>query len=182
FPSGSKTLSSGTKLVVVCCELAGSPAASNVAIGGVLMTQAANTGVVNGRSASVWYLVTSLSGSQSITGSGGSGRSALDVYEVRGYSSSSPAYTGTATGTTTSVSISASASTNSIAIGSGTGGNTTISVSANQGPAPSYVTATYEGATSHFSWYQRPTLLGTTTFTASGTTTSGTDLAIAVWK
>lgn len=181
FPSGNQTLSSGTKLVVVCCELAGSPAASGVTLGGVSMTQAANTGVVNARSASVWYLETSLSGSQLVTGSGGSGRSSLDVYEIRGYQSKTPYSVATITGTTTSVSISDDMSTNSIAIGAGTGGYTTISVSASQGPAPVYITAAYESATSHFSWYQRPTLRGATTFAASGTTTTGTDLALGVW-
>ena len=128
FPVGNKTLTPGLKLVVVCCELAGSPQASNVTLGGVAMTQVAQTGVVNFRSASVWALETTLSGSQTISGTGGSGRSALDVYEVRGYRSTTPYFTGTAVNAadTTSISISVPTSTNTILLGCGVGGFSAI--------------------------------------------------------
>lgn len=184
FPTGSFTFSSGTKLVVVCCEPAGSPAASNVTLGGVAMTQAANTGVVNARSASVWYLETSASGVLTVSGSGGSGRAALDVYEITNYSSATPYFTGTAVNdaTTNSVSISAPTSTNSVFVGAGTGGFTTVSVSADIGSAPVTVTAAYESATSHYSWYQRPTSRGPTTYTASGGVNAGYDIAVAAWR
>ncbi len=184
FPAGAQTFTAGTKLIVVCCEPAGSPAASGVTVGGVAMTQAAQTGVVNLRSASVWYLETSASGSLTISGSGGSGRSALDVYEVRNYSSSTPIYTGTLVNAadTSSLAISVQAPTNSIALGAGTHGFTNPTVSASQGPAPVVVTAAYESATGHYSWYQRPTGRGTTTYTVVGSVVSGIDLAIAVWK
>jgi len=184
FPSGSQTFSSGLKLIVVCCEPAGSPQASNVAVGGVAMTQAAQTGVVGGRSASVWYLETTMSGSRNITGSGGSGRSALDVYEIRGYSSPVPYVTQTSSTSfsVTSRTISATLSTNSIFVGCGVGPFTTINVTANQGSTPVDVTAAYESATSHFSWYQRPTVRGTTIYTASGSSSGSFTLAAAAWR
>jgi hypothetical protein len=184
FPTGNFTLSSGTKLVVVCCEPAGSPAASGVTLGGFAMTQAANTGVVNNRSASVWYLETTLSGSQTVSGSGGSGRSALDVYEIRSYSSVTPYFTGTAVNdaSTTSVSIEVPTSTNTIVVGAGTGPFTTVTVPASIGPATTVVTAAYESATSHYSWYQRPTLRGPTTYTAQGSASGGYDIAVAAWR
>lgn len=184
FPVGNQTLTSGLKLVVVCCQPAGSPQADNVTLGGVAMTQAAQTGVVNSRSASVWYLETTLSGLQTISGTGGSGRSALDVYEVRGYTSATPYFTGTAVNAadTTSISISVPTSTNTILLGSGTGGFTTMTVSADRGPATSVVTAEYESATSHYSWTQVPTSTGPTLYTAQGGVVSGYDIAVAAWR
>jgi len=184
FPFGNQTLTSGLKLVVVCCEFAGSPQASGVTVGGVAMTQAAQTGVVGGRSASVWFLETSLSGSQAISGTGGSGRAALDVYEVRGYRSSTPYRTGTSVNAnnTTSVSRSLATSTNTAVIGSGVGGFTTMTVSADVGPAPSVVTAAYESATSHFSWTQVPTVRGPTLYTAQGGVVSQYNIAVAAWR
>lgn len=183
FPTGAQTFTSGLKLIVVCCEPAGSPQASGVTVGGVAMTEAAQTGVQGGRSASVWYLETTASGSLTISGSGGSGRSALDAYEVRGYSSATPYFTNTAvTGSGTSMAITAPTSTNTIVLGAGTGGFTTMSVTADLGPAPVVVTSAYESATSHFSWYQTPTPRGPTTYTASGGVTTSIDLAIAAWR
>lgn len=185
FPFGNQTLTSGLKLVVVCCEFAGSPQASGVTLGGVAMTQAAQTGVVGGRSASVWFLETSLSGSQAISGTGGSGRAALDVYEVRGYRSSTPYRTGTSVSSlsATSVTESVSTSTNTVLIGSGVGGFATITVSADVGPAPSVVTATYEFATSHYSWTQVPTVTGPTLYTVdSGGVASSYNIAVAAWR
>ena len=147
------------------------------------MTLAAQTGVVGGRSASVWYRETTLSGAQTISGSGGSGRSALDVYEVRGYSSVTPYFTGiSTTASAAALDITALTSTNTILIGSGTGGYTTMSITANVGPAPSVVQAAYELATSHFSWYQLPAPRGPTTYTISGGVTSRIDLAVAAGR
>lgn len=183
FPTGAQTLTAGTKIVVVCCEPAGSPEASGVTVGGQAMTLAAQTGVVGGRSASVWYRETTLSGSQTISGSGGSGRSALDVYEVRGYSSSTPYLTGIATtGSATNLDITALTSTNTVLLGAGTGGYTTMTFTVTAGPAPVVVQAAYELATSHFSWFQRPTARGPTTYNISGGVTSSIDLAIAAWR
>ena len=183
FPTGAQTLTAGTKIVVVCCEPAGSPEASGVTVGGQAMTLAAQTGVVGGRSASVWFRETTLSGSQTISGSGGSGRSALDVYEVRGYLSATPYFTGiSTTGSAAALDITALTSTNTILLGSGTGGFTTMSITADVGPAPVVVQAAYELATSHFSWYQLPTPRGPTTYTISGGVTSSIDLAVAAWR
>lgn len=184
FPNGSATFTSGTKLIVICCQPAGSPAASGVTVGGVAMTQAAQTGVVNGRSASVWYLETTASGSLAISGSGGSGRAALDIYELRGYSSATPYFTGTAVNdaTTSSQAITVPTSTNTIVVGSGTGPFTTMSVAADLGSTPTTVTAAYESATSHFSWSQTPTFRGPTIYTASGGASGGIDLAVAAWR
>lgn len=184
FPTGNFTLSSGTKLLVVCCEPAGSPQASSVSVGGVAMSQAAQTGVVNGRSASIWFLETSLSGTQTVSGIGGSGRSALDVYEVRGYRSATPYFTATSVTSTNSTShgISAETSTNTVLFGAGTGPFTTMQVTASQGPSPAVVTAAYESATSHFSWFQVPTSRGTTVYTAAGSVSGGIDLAVAAWR
>lgn len=183
FPVGAQTFTAGLKIIVVCCQPAGSPQASGVTVGGVAMTQAAQTGVQGARSASVWYLETTASGSLTISGSGGSGRSALDVYEVRGYSSATPYYTGTAVvAAATSVAINVPTSTNTILLGAGTGGFTTMSITASVGPATVVTQAAYESATSHFSWYQRPTFRGSTTYTASGGVSTSIDLAVAAWR
>jgi len=184
FPTGAKTFTSGLKIIVVCCEPAGGPQASNVTVGGVAMTQAAQTGVVNGRSASVWYLETTASGSLTISGSGGSGRSVLDAYEVRGYTSATPYFTGTAVndGSTTGVSISVPTSTNTLLIGSGTGGFTTVTIGADKGPSTTIQQIALESATSHYSWTQTPTERGSTLYTVTGGVTSGYDIAVAAWR
>jgi hypothetical protein len=184
FPFGNQTLTSGLKLVVVCCEFAGSPQASGVTLGGVSMTQAAQTGVFGGRSASVWFLETSLSGAQAISGTGGSGRAALDVYEVRGYQSSTPYRTATQINlsATTFITRSLETGTNTAVIGSGVAGFTTMTVSADIGPAPSVVTAAYESATSHFSWTQVPTVRGSTLYTIEGGVSDRITVALAAWR
>ena len=93
FPTGNVTLSSGSKLVVVTCQLAGG-GNTYVNVGGVSATLAAKmdtapTGGVwaAGLTSAVYYLVTSASGSTQITGNGGSGRSVTHVWEITGYNS-----------------------------------------------------------------------------------------------
>ena len=113
FPSGSVSLSSGTKIVVVCIQLAG-PNNSFVSLGGTNMTLAVRQNDPHPMSATaggpgpvwgaaletaIYYMVTSASGSTSITGNGGSGRNSLDVYEITGYNSSTPYTTDTAKNT-----------------------------------------------------------------------------------
>jgi hypothetical protein len=184
FPAGSLSFSLGIKVVVVCCQPAGSPQAANVTLNGVAMIQAAQTGVVNGRSASVWYLETTASGTLPIGGTGGSGRSALDVYEIRNYKSATPYYTGTLVnaGNTSSLAITVPTPTNGIVLGSGLHGFTNPTISADIGPAPTVTTAAYESATGHYSWTQTPTWRGPTTYNVVGSLVSGINLAVAAWK
>jgi hypothetical protein len=184
FPVGAQTFTSGLKIIVVCCEPAGISAASGVTVGGLAMIEAAQTGAALLRSASVWYLETTLSGSQTISGSGGTGRSSLDVYEVRGYSSYTPYFTGTARndGSTNGTSISVPTPTNTLVIGSGTGGFTTITIGVDKGPAAIVQQTALESATSHFSWTQTPTERGPTLYSATGGINSAYAIALAAWK
>lgn len=186
FPTtpGTINFTAGLKVIVICCQPAGSPQASGVFVNSLFLTQAAQTGVVNARSASIWYVETTQSGALVVGGSGGSGRSALDVYEIRGYSDPNPYYTGTLVNAanTSSLAIPVPTSSDSIVIGSGTHGFTNPTISADVGPAPVVTTAAYESATGHFSWTQTPTGRGPTTYNIVGSVVSGIDLAVAAWR
>ena len=186
FPNSPATLTftAGLKVVVVCCEPAGSPQASCVTLNGVAMIEAAQTGVINGRSASIWYLETTASGSLVVGGSGGSGRSALDAYEIRGYSNPNPYYTATLVNAanTSALQIDVPTSSNSIVMGSGTHGFTNPTVSASIGPATIVTTAAYESATGHYSWTHTPTERGPTGYNVVGSVVSGINLAVAAWR
>lgn len=182
FPSGAQTFTAGNKIIVIACQLAGAPAASGVTVGGVACTQACAI-TSNGQS-SIWWLETTASGSLTISGSGGSGRSILHAYEVRGYRSSTPYITATASAvTTTSCALTIPTSTNTIVLGAGMSGPVTITLAASVGPALALISnVAVESATTHWSWVQRPTARGNpTTFTASGTTTTF-GMAAAAWR
>lgn len=114
FGNGYRTLSSGTKLVVVVSiqNFSGSSntaaAPSNVYCGGVNMTKAVGPGghyatsggfANRGTQSSIWYLETTQSGSTLISGtSGGSGSyyNYAYTYEISGYTSNTPYATASA--------------------------------------------------------------------------------------
>ena len=184
FPTGAQTLTAGTKVVIVACQLAGGPAASGVTVGGLACTQACASGAASSH-ASIWYLQTSLSGSQTISGSGGSGRSILHVYEMRGYSSSTPysAVAGFVDTASSSFGIDLPTSSNTTTFGAGMAGPVTIALTPSVGPAVNLISnVAVESATTHFSWVQSPTVTGSpTTYTGSGSATSWR-LAAAAWR
>ncbi len=119
FANGNRTLSSGTKLVVVVAAhtMASSSNTStnptSVLCGGVAMTKAvggvphynASTGI--GSQTSIWYLETTQSGSTLISGNSG-GTGAQDghsyTYEITGYTSSTPYATASASTSTNALS------------------------------------------------------------------------------
>jgi hypothetical protein len=110
FANGNRTLSSGTKLVVVVHIGLFAGTANNgvqataVSCGGTAMTKAvgagghyASTGI--GGTSSIWYLETSLSGTQLISGTTsteGSGPTYAYTYEISGYNSATPYATASA--------------------------------------------------------------------------------------
>jgi len=189
FPAGYVTLSSGTKIVVVTLQAPGY-ANSAVSIGGVSMTQAANE---NGRSL-VYYLVTSLSGSQYISGNGGSGRGVSHTFEITGYSSSTPHSTATAVNANNysgfSKTISLSTQFNGATIGSGICEDTNPPNSVTVSNSDTLLQVDLEYATNHYAWVDENTPLGSRTYTANQTTPgsngnpNGTAhrLAVAHWK
>ena len=199
FPSGYVTLSSGTKLVVVTCQLAG-PNNTYVSLGGTNMTLAAKmegaaSGGVWGASptSAVYYLVTSASGSTYITGNGGSGRSVTHTWEITGYNSSTPASTATAQNTNSSSyskTISLSTQFNGITIGSGVTEDTSPTGSVTVSNSDSLQQIDLESATNHFSWRDEGTSSGTTSYNcdqnnpASNIVSGSTimQLAAAHWK
>ena len=167
FPSGYVTLSSGTKLVVVTCQLAG-PNNTYVSLGGTNMTLAAKQeGVASGGvwgaspTSAVYYLVTSASGSTYITGNGGSGRSVTHTWEFNG-----------------------------ITIGSGVTEDTSPTGSVTVSNSDSLQQIDLESATNHFSWRDEGTSSGTTSYNcvqnnpASNIVSGSTimQLAAAHWK
>ena len=119
FANGNRTLSSGTKLVVVVSAhtmAVSSNTSTNptsVLCGGVAMTKAvggvphynASTGI--GSQTSIWYLETTQSGSTLISGNSG-GTGAQDgfayTYEITGYTSSTPYATASASTSTNALS------------------------------------------------------------------------------
>lgn len=184
FPAGTLTFTAGAKVIVLALQLAGGPGASGVTIGGVACTQAcASSAAAN--HASIWYLVTTASGALAISGAGGSGRSFLHAYEVRGYASAIPYSVAAGFVDTASASfgINLPTSSNSAVIGAGVSGPVAIAVTPSVGPAVALVSnVAYESATTHYSWGQRPAFRGDpTVFTASGTATSHR-LAAAAWR
>lgn len=200
FPSGSVTLSSGSKLVVVTLQLAGSNN-TYVTLGGTNMTQACKVDTVSPNSgiwqaaptSAVYYLVTSASGSTYITGNGGSGRSVAHVWEITGYNSSTPTATATAQNTNTSSyskTISLSTQYNGITIGSGVTEDTNPTGSVTVSNSDSLQQIDLESATNHFSWRDEGTSSGTTSYNcdqnnpASNIVSGSTimQLAAAHWK
>ena len=165
FPAGSVVLSSGTKVVVVALAM---PGYQNTYcnLGSSAMTLAASN-AVNGMSA-VYYLATSASGSTYISGNGGSGRSVGYVWEITGYSSSTP-YSTVATKSPNNTSgyshtISLSTQYNGVTIGAGVCEDT---IPANQGNvtvsnSDQLLQIDLELATNHYSWKDENTGTGTT--------------------
>lgn len=184
FPTGAQTLTAGNKVVIVACQLAGGPSASGVTVGGVACTQAC--AVTPYGQNSIWYLETTLSGSQTISGSGGSGRSILHVYEMRNYSSATPYSTAT-NGTASSVaSLSANllTGTNTITFAAGMAGPVSVTLTASTGPAlVSIINVAVESATTHYSFVQRPTAVGSpTVYTVTGASSTAYGMALAAWR
>jgi len=195
FPQGYVTLSSGTKVVVVCLSI---PGYQNTYcnLGGVGMTLAASN-AQNSMSA-VYYLATSASGSTLISGNGGSGRSVGHIWEITGYNSSTPTATAAfATsaanyGTSYTESISVACQYNGVTIGAGTtedtipANNNNVTVS----NSDQLLQIDLELATNHYSWKDENTPAGTRTYTATQNnpgnngSNSGTfhRLAVAHWK
>ena len=201
FPTGNVTLSSGSKLVVVTCQLAGG-GNTFVNVGGVAATlaakidNAASGGVwAGGVTSAIYYLVTSASGSTQITGNGGSGRSVTHVWEITGFNSSTPTATATAQNTNSnsfSKTISLSTQYNGVTIGSGLSEDT---IPANNGGisvsnSDSLQQIDLESATNHYSWRDEGTALGTTSYnctnnaTGNGFNSTSTiqQLAACHWK
>lgn len=183
FPTGAQTLTAGNKVVIVACQLAGGPAASGVTVGGVACTQACAISS-NGQS-SIWYLETTLSGSQTISGSGGSGRSILHVYEMRGYSSTTPYVTATGSASVAaSCPVDLPTSTNTTTFAAGMMGPVSVTLTASTGPALSAViNVAVESATTHYSFVQSPTAFGSpTVYTATGGSATTYGMALAAWR
>ncbi len=206
FPSGYVTLSSGSKLVVVTLQLAG-PGNTMCLLGnpnltGVYMTLAAKQDTAapaplwpNQVTSAIYYAVSSLSGSVYITGTGGSGRSVLHVWEITGYNSSTPVSTASVRNTDSnsfSKAISLSTQYNGVTIGSGItedtipadNGGVTVSNS------DSLQQRDLELATNHYTWRDENTPSGTRSYTCTnngtgnGYISSGTThhLTAAHWK
>lgn len=208
FPSGYFTLSSGTYLYVYCMQNAGiDQANNNITLGGTAMTMAVKqTGVHpvasdisngyvwggNPGSVAIWYLVSSLSGSQYLTGVGGTGRSSGTLYEVSNYNSSTPYTTDTAQNTNAdkTASITVSGQYNGLTFGVGM---------SEDAIAPNYITVSnadvlhqvnLESATAHCSWVDQATPSGNRTYTYTqaspgnnlGSLGTPINLCTASWK
>lgn len=200
FPSGSLTFNSGTKVVVVTLQLGG-PNNTYVNFGSTAMTQAAkidtassNTSIWQGLfTSAVYWLQTSTSGSVSISGNGGSGRSVLHAWEITGYNSATPHSTATAQNTDASSfskTISLSTRYNGCTIGSGLTEDTNPTGSVTVSNSDSLQQIDLESATNHFSWRDQGTSEGTTSYVCTqnnpqGNVNSGStvmQLAAAHWK
>lgn len=198
FPSGYISLSSGTKVVVVCLQLAGS-GNTYVNVGGTNLTQAAKVDTATPVSgiwgaaytSAIYYFTTSASGSVYITGNGGSGRSSLTVYEVTGYNSATPYTTATQqqTNLDLSESISVSSQYNGLTIGSVISEDSPTQTGISITNADSIEQIHLESASSHTSWYDAQTPSGTRTYTITQTpatnVVSGSTLfqiTAAAWK
>jgi hypothetical protein len=183
FPTGAQTFTAGQKIIVIACQLAGAPAASGVTVGGVACTQACAI-TSNGQS-SIWYLATTASGSLTISGTGGSGRSILHAYELRGYSSSTPYSTATGSAVTaSSCPVSLPTSSNTITVAAGMMGPVGVTLTASTGPAlSSVINVAVESTTTHYSFVQRPTSRGNpTVYTATGASATTYGMALAAWR
>lgn len=185
FPTGALTFTAGNKIIVLALQLAGGNGlSSGVTVNAVACAQASgSTGTFN--HASIWWLETTASGSLTISGSGGTGRSILHAYEVRGYRSSTPysAAAGFVDTATASFGLNLPTSTNTLVLGAGIAGPVTIALTPSVGPSAALISnVAVESATTHFSWAQRPTERGNpTVYTGSGSATSWR-LAAAAWR
>jgi hypothetical protein len=198
FPSGSATLSSGSKLVVVCMTLGGITSTtpnSYVSCGGVNMTLAARLRQPHPSvftnlhfDVAIYYLVTSASGSTSFAGNGGSGRSTISVFEVSGYDSSTPYTTDTAynTASDNTLGITVDGEYNGLTMGAamsidGTGGGTPITITNTDFLQQDNL----QSATAHCSFYDTATPSGNRTYTYTNTTDTQAQpitIVTASWK
>lgn len=200
FPQGYVTLSSGTKVVVVCLSI---PGYQNTFcnLGGVAMTLAASN-AQNSMSA-VYYLATSQSGSTLISGNGGSGRSVGYIWEITGYNSSTPTATAAVKSANNtsgfSKTISVACQYNGVTIGAGVCEDTTPATGTVNPLTGSGVTVSnsdqlaqqdLELATNHYAWKDENTPSGTRSYTANQASPANNAspygtfhaLAVAHWK
>ena len=176
FPGGYVTISSGTKVVVVTCQLAGS-GNSFVSLGGNLMTLAAKVDSVTPVSgiwqaaytSAIYYYETSSSGSMYVGGNGGSGRSVVQIFEITDYNSATPYTTDTAQQTNVdhSASITVSSQYNGLTIGSVITEDTIPVNSVTVTNADATPQVTLESASSHVAWYEAGTPTGNRTYTVT---------------
>lgn len=189
FPTGNVTLSSGTKVVVVCIQLAGS-GNSYVSLGGTNMTLAVRQNDPHPMSATaggpgpvwgaaletaIYYITTSASGSVQVTGNGGSGRSTADVYEITGYNSATPYTTDSAKNTDldNSATITVASNYNGVTIGCGMSEDGTSATATTVTNADAVQQIHLESATAHFSWKDEGTPSGNVNYVQN---TTGTGL------
>ena len=200
FPQGSVSLSSGTKVVVVCLCM---PGYQNTYcnLGNSSMTRAASN-AQNGMSA-VYYLATSASGSTLISGNGGSGRSVGYIWEITGYNSSTPTATAAVKSANNtsgfSKTISVACQYNGVTIGAGVCEDTTPATGTVNPLTGSGVTVSnsdqlaqqdLELATNHYAWKDENTPSGTRSYTANQASPANNAspygtfhaLAVAHWK
>lgn len=191
FPAGYVALSSGTKIVVVALS---NPGYQNTYcnLGSSAMTLAASN--AQSSHSSIYYLVTSASGSQYISGNGGSGRCVSHVWEITGYNSSTPVSTAAVQSANNSSgytkTISLSTQYNGVTIGAGLCEDTIPVNGVTVSSADQLLQIDLESATNHYSWKDENTGTGTTSYVANQTTpgnngsNSGTfhRLAAAHWK
>jgi len=169
FAAGYVSLSSGTKIVVVTLQNPGY-VNSYINLGSSAMTKAADQG---GHSL-VYYLETSASGSQYISGNGGSGRNVAHIWEITGYTSSTPYATANSinannySGFTHSISV--STQYNGVTIGSGLTEDTIPVNGVTVSNADQLLQVDLESATNHYAWKDENTSLGTTSYLANQTT------------
>lgn len=199
FPQGYVTLSSGTKVVVVCLQLGG-PSNTFVNLGSSGMTQAVKIDTlapVSGIWPGIWtsaiyYLETSASGSTLISGNGGSGRSCATVYEITNYNSSTPYTTDTAQNTYLGydATITVASQYNGMTVGSAISEDSTSQTGVTVTNADSIEQIHLESASAHTSWYDAGTPSGNrsykVTLTSPGPTQAGSvatiNLTTASWK
>ena len=176
FPNGYISLSSGTKVVVVCLQLAGS-GNTYVNLGGTGMTLAAKVDTATPVSgiwgaaytSAVYYMTTSASGTVYVTGNGGSGRSSFTCYEITGYNSATPYTTDTAQQTNVdhSASITVASQYNGLTVGSVITEDTIPVNSVTVSNADATPQLTLELASSHVAWYEAGTPSGNRTYTVT---------------
>jgi len=201
FPSGGLNFSTtGTKVVVITLQLGG-PNNTYVNFGSTAMTQAAKIDSPSSNpsvwqaspTSAIYWLETSTTGSVSISGNGGSGRSVLHAYEITGYNSKTPYSTATAQNTNASSfskTITVNTQYNGVTIGSGMTEDTSPTGSVTVSASDGLRQVDLEAATNHFAWRDEGTPSGSVGYTAtqvnpasnivSGSTIM--QLAAAHWK
>jgi len=172
------SLSSGSKVVVVCLQLGGS-GNTFVNLNGSAMTLAAKVDTatpVNGivgfaYTSAIYYQTTTATGTASITGNGGTGRSNLTVYEITGASSNTPYTTDTAqqTNLDLSASVTVASQYNGLTIGSVITEDSFSATGISISNADSVEQFHMESASAHCSWFDAATPIGNRTYTITQT-------------